>query len=309
MPRGDDPARGQDDVRRRGRPVFGPQAVSNASAGIAKVDILVRGDSHYGATRRWRVGGEPKAANTFLVRPAPMFLMLMRAKRPTSRRATRGSGAKTSCGGFKAPPISLRRKKLGQGAALRARIEERRGWMCAMSSTRSRPAQALYETHCARGKRREFIKLHKSRSLGGGKRTSAAIQTNQFSLILHTAANGSCLQCADAVPDDSQRSTAESPRCAFADQDPARVVEGVPESVSISYGMPDRESSAHRRTVSAPQDRSHRGTPSRSEPSVETSNQSKSTRQPPRRYPPTRFTRAARKKVPPGARNSVFWCE
>ena len=75
-------------------------------------------------------------------------------------------------------------------------------------------AKHLYETlYCARGNA-NFIKAHKSQ-LASDRTSCRDPKANQFRLILHTTAIGSCLQCATPLPSARRYRRQSSQQSAF----------------------------------------------------------------------------------------------
>src|SRR6266404_2156333 len=186
-----------------------------------KVDILVRGDSHYG-------GDDVLDA---LTREAADAIAVQRAL-----------SGKDKLRGFKA--FRYGAKSWNKERRLVARIEATPKGLDVRYVVTSLKAGArhLYETlYCARGNAENFIKLHKSQ-LASDRTSCRDPKANQFRLVLHTAAYWLMLAMRSAAPKRSPLSTAE-----FATirlrliKIAARVVEGAARiRVYLPTACPDR---------------------------------------------------------------------
>ena len=113
--------------------------------------------------------------------------------------------------------LSLRRKELGQGAALRGphRGDAKGLDVRYVVTSLKAGAKHLYETlYCARGNAENLIKLHKSQ-LASDRTSCRDPKANQFRLILHTAAYWLLLTMRAAARSARRCATRSSTRCAF----------------------------------------------------------------------------------------------
>ena len=173
-----------------------------------KVDILVRGDSHYGRPEAmawceangvsyiFGLGGNDVLA--VMVRPAADALCVERAERGAEKRRTWTMlryGAKR----WKTPRrVVARIEATVLGLDVRYVVTSLKG-----------SAKHLYETlYCGRGQAENFIKLHKAQ-LASDRTSCRDPRANQMRLILHTAAYWLLHTLRAAAPKRSSWRTAE----------------------------------------------------------------------------------------------------
>lgn len=173
-----------------------------------KVDILVRGDSHYGRPEAmawceangvsyiFGLGGNDVLAG--MVRPAADALCVERAERGAEKRRTWTMlryGAKS----WKTPRrVVARIEATVLGLDVRYVVTSLKG-----------SAKHLYETlYCGRGQAENFIKLHKAQ-LASDRTSCRDPRANQMRLILHTAAYWLLHTLRAAAPQRSSWRTAE----------------------------------------------------------------------------------------------------
>src|SRR5271167_3338328 len=173
-----------------------------------KVDILVRGDSHYGRPEAmawceanginyiFGFGGNDVLAG--MVGPVADALCVERAERNAERRRT------WTMLRYGAKSWKTRRRVVARIEATKLGLDVR----YVVTSLEGR-AKHLYETiYCGRGQAENFIKLHKAQ-LASDRTSCRDPRANQVRLILHTAAYWLLLTLRAAVPTRSVWARAE----------------------------------------------------------------------------------------------------
>ena len=270
-----------------------------------KVDILVRGDSHYGRDEAMEWCEETQGVDYVFGFAGNDALHALTREAADAIAVQRALSGKDKLRGFKA--FRYGAKSWDKERRFVARIEATPKGLDVryVVTTLKAGARHLYETlYCARGNAENFIKLHKSQ-LASDRTSCRDPKANQFRLILHTAAYWLMLGMRNAAPKRSPVSTAE-----FATirvrliKIAARVVEGAARiRVYLPTACPDRDvfrALAGRFCAAGPLGVA--ALSPRSEPFVETSNQNLNRREL-RRHRVTRLTRRARlPKVAPSVR-------
>ena len=208
-----------------------------------KVDILVRGDSHYGRDEAMEWCEETQGVDYVFGFAGNDVLHALTRETAAAIAALRALSGEDKLRGFKA-------FRYGAGSWNKerrfvARIEATSKGLDVRYVVTSLKAGAkhLYETlYCARGNAENLIKLHKSQ-LASDRTSCRDPKANQFRLILHTAAYCLMLAMRNAIPKRSLLSTAE-----FATirlrliKIAARVVEGAARiRVYLPTACPDRD--------------------------------------------------------------------
>jgi hypothetical protein len=207
-----------------------------------KVDILVRGDSHYGRDEAMEWCEETQGVDYVFGFAGNDVLDALTREAADAIAVQRALWGKDRLRGFKA--FRYGAKSWDKERRFVARIEATPKGLDVRYVVTSLKAGArhLYETlYCARGNAENFIKLHKSQ-LASDRTSCRDPKANQFRLILHTAAYWLMLAMRSAVPTRSQLSHAE-----FATMRlrlikiAARVVEGAARiRVYLPTACPDR---------------------------------------------------------------------
>src|SRR5712671_7428940 len=207
-----------------------------------KVDILVRGDSHYGRDEAMEWCEETQGVDYVFGFAGNDVLDALTREAADAIAVQRALWGKDRLRGFKA--FRYGAKSWDKERRFVARIEATPKGLDVRYVVTSLKAGArhLYETlYCARGNAENFIKLHKSQ-LASDRTSCRDPKANQFRLILHTAAYWLMLAMRSAVPKRSPVSTAE-----FATirlrliKIAARVVEGAARiRVYLPTACPDR---------------------------------------------------------------------
>jgi len=205
-----------------------------------KLDILVRGDSHYGRREAMEWCEQQGVDYVFGFGTNAVLATMMRddADALCVERATGGAEKMRSFRKFRYGAKSWKRER-----RFVARIEatEKGLDIRYIVTSLKRGAKHLYETvYCARGEMENFIKLHKAQ-LASDRTSCRNPRANQFRLILHTAAYWLMLAVRKAVPRHSPLFRAE-----FATlrlhliKIAARVVEGAARiRISLPSACPD----------------------------------------------------------------------
>ena len=173
-----------------------------------KVDILVRGDSHYGRPEAmtwcdangvgyiFGFGGNDVLAG--MVRPVADALCVERAERGAEKRRT------WTMLRYGAKSWNTRRRVVARIEATKLGLDVR----YVVTSLKG-SAKHLYETiYCGRGQAENFIKLHKAQ-LASDRTSCRDPRANQMRLILHTAAYWLLHTLRAAAPKRSSWRTAE----------------------------------------------------------------------------------------------------
>ena len=207
-----------------------------------KVDILVRGDSHYGRDEAMEWCEETQGVDYVFGFAGNDVLDALTREAADAIAVQRALSGKDKLRGFKA--FRYGAKSWNKERRLVARIEATPKGLDVRYVVTSLKAGArhLYETlYCARGNAENFIKLHKSQ-LASDRTSCRDPKANQFRLVLHTAAYWLMLAMRSAAPNRSPLSTAE-----FATirlrliKIAARVVEGAARiRVYLPTACPDR---------------------------------------------------------------------
>ena len=207
-----------------------------------KVDILVRGDSHYGRDEAMEWCEETQGVDYVFGFAGNDVLDALTREAADAIAVQRALSGKDKLRGFKA--FRYGAKSWNKERRLVARIEATPKGLDVRYVVTSLKAGAkhLYETlYCARGNAENFIKLHKSQ-LASDRTSCRDPKANQFRLVLHTAAYWLMLAMRSAAPKRSPLSTAE-----FATirlrliKIAARVVEGAARiRVYLPTACPDR---------------------------------------------------------------------
>ena len=206
-----------------------------------KVHILVRGDSHYGRDEAMEWCEETEGVDYVFGFAGNDVLHALTREAADAMPGYACSRAKINSAASR-PFATAQRAGTRSRASWRASRQRPRGWMCAMSSPRSKPAPGILRDPRLLARNAEnFIKLHKSQ-LASDRTSCRDPKANQFRLILHTAAYWLLLAMRDAAPKRSPLSTAE-----FATirlrliKIAARVVEGAARiRVYLPTACPDR---------------------------------------------------------------------
>lgn len=207
-----------------------------------KVDIMVRGDSHYGRDEAMEWCEKHGVDYVFGFAGNDLLQALTREQADTMA-ATHARSGHDKLRTFKAFRYGARswatqRRFVARIEATSKGLDVR----YVVTSLRA-GAKHLYETlYCARGNAENFIKLHKSQ-LASDRTSCRDPKANQFRLVLHTAAYWLMLAMRNAVPKRSPLSTAE-----FATlrlrllKIAARVVEGAARiRVFLPTACPERD--------------------------------------------------------------------
>ena len=207
-----------------------------------KVDILVRGDSHYGRDEAMEWCEETQGVDYVFGFAGNDVLDALTRAAADAIAVQRALSGKDKLRGFKA--FRYGAKSWDKERRFVARIEATPKGLDVRYVVTSLKAGArhLYETlYCARGNAENFIKLHKSQ-LASDRTSCRDPKANQFRLVLHTAAYWLMLAMRSAAPKRSPLSTAE-----FATirlrliKIAARVVEGAARiRVYLPTACPDR---------------------------------------------------------------------
>jgi hypothetical protein len=173
-----------------------------------KVDILVRGDSHYGRREAMEWCEQQGVDYVFGFGTNAVLATMMRddADALCVERATSGAEKMRRFRKFRYGAKSWKRER-----RFVARIEatEKGLDIRYIVTSLKRGAKHLYETvYCARGEMENFIKLHKAQ-LASDRTSCRDPRANQFRLILHTAAYWLMLAVRKAVPRHSPLFRAE----------------------------------------------------------------------------------------------------
>ena len=208
-----------------------------------KVDILVRGDSHYGRDEAMEWCEETQGVDYVFGFAGNDVLDALTREAADAIAVQRALSGKDKLRGFKA--FRYGAKSWDKERRFVARIEATPKGLDVRYVVTSLKAGArhLYETlYCARGNAENFIKLHKSQ-LASDRTSCRDPKAIQFCLILHTAAYWLMLGMRNAAPKRSPVSTAE-----FATirvrliKIAARVVEGAARiRVYLPTACPDRD--------------------------------------------------------------------
>src|SRR5436190_7929867 len=207
------------------------------------VEILVRGDSHYGRDEAMEWCEETPGVDYvfgFATNEALQGLTREEAEALAAQREHSGKDKTRAYMTFRygAKEWDKKRRFVARIEATAKGVDVR----YVVTSLKA-GAKHLYETlYCARGNAENFIKLHKSQ-LASDRTSCRDPKANQFRLILHTAAYWLMLTMRNAVPKRSLLSTAE-----FATirlrliKIAARVVEGAARiRVYLPTACPDRD--------------------------------------------------------------------
>jgi len=205
-----------------------------------KVDILVRGDSHYGRDEAMQWCEEQGVDYIFGFGTNAVLAGMMRDDADTLcvERATSGAQKLRSFAKFRygAKSWTCERRLVARLEATEKGLDIRY-----IVTSLKGSAKHLYETvYCARGEMENFIKLHKTQ-LASDRTSCRDPRANQFRLILHTAAYWLMLALRKAVPKRSALYRAEftSLRLHLI-KIAARVVEGVARiRISLPTACPD----------------------------------------------------------------------
>ena len=207
------------------------------------VNILVRGDSHYGRDEAMAWCEETPGVDYVFGFGTNKVLQGMTRESANDNAAQRARSGADKLRSFMT--FSYGAKNWDKKRRFVARIEATpKGLDVRYVVTSLKDgAKHLYETvYCARGNSEKFIKLHKSQ-LAPDRTSCRDPKVNQFRLILHTAAYWLMLELRKAIPKRSLLSTAE-----FATirlrllKIAARVVEGVARiRVYLPTACPDRD--------------------------------------------------------------------
>ena len=208
-----------------------------------EVDILVRGDSHYGRDEAMEWCEETQGVDyVFGFARNDTLAALTREAADVVATERALSGKSRGCARFKA--FRYGAKSWDKERRFVARIEATPKGLDVryVVTTLKAGARHLYETlYCARGNAENFIKLHKSQ-LASDRTSCREPRANQFRLILHTAAYWLLLAMRKAAPKRSSFRTSE-----FATlrlrliKIAARIVEGTARiRVFLPTACPDR---------------------------------------------------------------------
>jgi hypothetical protein len=164
-----------------------------------KVDILVRGDSHYGRGEALEWCEEQGVDYVFGFATNAVLATMVRdnAEAVCVKRATSGARKLRGFAKFRYGAKSWKRER-----RFVARIEatEKGLDIRYIVTSLNGGGKYLYETvYCARGEMENFIKLHKAQ-LASDRTSCRDPRANQFRLILHTAAYWLMLAVRKAVP-------------------------------------------------------------------------------------------------------------
>jgi hypothetical protein len=235
-------------ILRPGKTPSGPEVrtilkhvIKRIRAHWPKVDILVRGDSHYGRAEamQWCESQGVDYVFGFAGNEVLQALTRATADAIAVQRALSGDDKRR---GFKA--FRYGAKSWGKRRRFVARIEATPKGLDVRYVVTSLKAGArhLYETlYCARGKAENFIKWHKSQ-LASDRTSCRDPKANQFRLILHTAAYWLLHTLRRAIPAPSPLATAEFSTIRLRLlKIAARVVEGAARiRVFLPTACPDR---------------------------------------------------------------------
>jgi len=208
-----------------------------------KVDILVRGVSHYGRDEAMEWCEETPCVDYVFGFAGNDVLHAVTRETADAIAVRRTQSGKDKLRGFMA--FRYGAKSWNKERRLAARIEATAKGLDVRYVVTSLKAGAkhLYETlYCARGNAENFIKLHKSQ-LASDRTSCRDPKANQFRLIVHTAAYWLLLAMRNAVPKRSLLSTAEFTTIRLRlIKIAARVVEGSARiRVYLPTACPDRD--------------------------------------------------------------------
>ena len=207
-----------------------------------KVDILVRGDSHYGRREAMEWCESQGVDYVFGYGSGNSVLNAMVRSDADALCAERATSGVEKLRRFRKLRYGAKSWKCQRRLVARLEATAKGLDIRYIVTSLTGGAKHLYETlYCARGNAENFIKLHKSQ-LASDRTSCREPKANQFRLILHTAAYWLMLAVRGAVPKRSQLSHAEFNTIRLRlIKIAARVVEGAARiRVFLPTACPDR---------------------------------------------------------------------
>ncbi|MGC2221416.1 MAG: IS1380 family transposase [Methylocella sp.] len=206
-----------------------------------KVDILVRGDSHYGRPEAMEWCESQGIDYVFGYGSGNPVLNAMVREDADALCVERATSREEKLRSFRALRYGARSWKRERRLVARLEATEKGLDIRYIVTSLKGGAQHLYEkVYCARGEMENFIKLHKSQ-LASDRTSCRDPRANQFRLILHTAAYWLMLEIRKAVPVRSPLFRAEFTTLRLhLIKIAARVVEGIARiRVSLPSACPN----------------------------------------------------------------------